>query len=59
MAFRPNMPDHIRRAILSGDTELLRRAGSKGARSRRKKARSEPEQPIDNKSRAAGERVGE
>lgn len=59
MSFRPGMPDHIRKAILSGDRELLSRAGAKGAR-KRQQARTIVPKPkvgqIDGKSRGAGER---
>jgi len=56
MAFR-DMPDHIRKAILSGNTELLRRAGTKGGakkRSAKRIAKQIPSVP-DGKSRGAGE----
>lgn len=61
MALRPGMPDHIRQAILSGDRELLRRAGKRGATKRLTKKKKEVKQKTtkiepDWKSRASGER---
>lgn len=60
MGFRPGMPDHIRRAILSGDTELLRRAGTKASRVRSANRRKEQERrepvQLDRMQRASGEK---
>lgn len=57
MSFRPGIPDHIKKAILSGNRELLSRAGRKGARVQREKiTKKVQENRPDGKSLGAGER---
>ncbi len=48
------IPDHIRKAILSGDRTLLSRAGKKSAM--RKKSASSKADPPDQKKLAAGDK---
>jgi hypothetical protein len=60
MTFRPNMPDHIKRAILQRDFETLSRGGQKSAKVRRARTlTAKRPRLIDGKSRAAGERDGD
>ena len=55
-------PDFVRRAILSGDVETLRRAGEKGGRAAalaRLKRKEEKPGFADRKSAAANDRLDE